>query len=84
MPGHNPMHAPGNDKGGHQHAGHSHTRIVAAAQSGAQQTSLQQTGALPQIPSGAIALASANRTMQIGIAMAKSPSLLFATPVLRI
>jgi hypothetical protein len=81
---HGPVHLPGNDKGGHQHSGHSHTRIIAAAQGSAQQTALHQTGVLPQITGGVIAPASENHAQGIGIASAKSPGRLFTPPVLRI
>jgi hypothetical protein len=84
MPGHNPAHMPGNSNTGHQHEGHSHTRIVAAAQSIFQQASLQQTGLLPQIATGLVASAGASHTQAAGIVTTRSPSFLFTTPVLRI
>ncbi|HUK31232.1 MAG TPA: hypothetical protein VLV89_08975 [Candidatus Acidoferrum sp.] len=80
---HMPGHAPTNEKGGHQHAGHSHNRIIAAAQESAQRTTLQQIGILPQY-SGASALPHLNVSQRGELASAKIPSLIFTTPVLRI
>ncbi len=80
MPGHMPDH----DKGGHQHAGHTHNRILAATHGSMQQTTLQQIGLWPQTAGTFSALADVNRTHGSDIATAKPPSLIFTTPVLRI
>jgi hypothetical protein len=81
--GHMPSHAPSNDKGGQQHTGHSHSRIIAAAHASVQRTTLQQIGILPQ-PGGASALPRLTCTERIDFAAAKPPSLAFTIPVLRI
>jgi hypothetical protein len=81
--GHMPGHAPANDSKGQQHAGHSHSRIIAASHGSFQRTTLQQSGILPQ-PGGLSALDGLNHFQVSGISSAKSPSLIFTTPVLRI
>ncbi|HEV3220058.1 MAG TPA: hypothetical protein VGZ48_09820 [Candidatus Acidoferrales bacterium] len=79
-----PLHTPGNDKGGHQHAGHSHSRIIAATHGSSVRISLQQIGNLAHVAGGAVLTADANSTLWGELAAAKSPSLIFTSPVLRI
>ncbi|MFZ0818921.1 MAG: hypothetical protein WAM91_02550 [Candidatus Acidiferrales bacterium] len=77
-------HAPVHHDGGHQNTGHTHSRIIAATHSSSQQRTLQQVGLLPHGGGFVPAFAGANCALRFDMATAKSPSLIFTTPVLRV
>jgi hypothetical protein len=77
-------HAPSHNSGGHQHRGHTHSRIIAAAHSGFQQINLQQAGLLLHTASNIPAFAGANRAHGNHVVTAKSSSPNFTAPVLRV
>jgi hypothetical protein len=76
--------APAHDNGSRQHNSHSHARIIAAAHSTYQRTTLQQSGLLPRVVDEISALAGANCAQGIDTATTRSSRPFFATLVLRV
>ncbi len=79
-----PGHTPDRDHGGHQRSGHTHSRIMAAAQSSNHKMSLHQGGLLPHNARSYSALGGEYHPQLDAFTTAKSPGLIFNALVLRI
>jgi len=77
-------HMPGHEKGCHQHASHTHSRIIATAHSDFHPASLQKSALIPLASSAAGGLARAGTEQDIETGPAKNTLSISSTPVLRI